>query len=141
MTEIGLVSCVKTKRSEPATPKDLYTSPYFSKMRSYAERHHDDWWILSAKHGLLDPDGPTIAPYDKTLSGAPIATRRAWAQDVAEDLNDRGLLTDDVTLVIHAGKDYYGELVPLIKDTGAGIELPTEGLGLGEKQAWYADRL
>jgi hypothetical protein len=44
--QIGLVSCVKTKRDEPATPKDLYTSDYFEKMRAYAEQHHGEWWIL-----------------------------------------------------------------------------------------------
>ena len=72
-SEIGLVSCVKTKRDEPAVPKDLYASPYFEKMRAYAEQYHDDWWILSAKHGLLDPDGEPINPYDETLSGARVA--------------------------------------------------------------------
>jgi len=141
MPEIGLVSCVKTKRSEPARPKDLYTSPYFKKMRAYAERHHDDWWILSAEHGLLNPDGPPIAPYDQTLSGAPIATRRAWAEDVVSALDEQGLLADDVTLVIHAGTDYYGQLVPLVEGSDTTIELPTEGLGLGEKQAWYDEYL
>ena len=66
--EVGLVSCVKTKRPEPTVPKDLYTSDYFRKMRQYAEQEHDDWWILSAKHGLLDPDGEPIEPYVETLS-------------------------------------------------------------------------
>jgi hypothetical protein len=60
--EIGLVSCVSSKRDTPAPPLDLYTSPYFEKMRCYADSHHDDWWILSAEHGLLDPDGPEIDP-------------------------------------------------------------------------------
>jgi len=41
--EIGLVSCVKTKQDKPATPKNLYMSDYFEKMRSYAEQYHDDW--------------------------------------------------------------------------------------------------
>lgn len=62
-SEIGLISCVKTKRDEPATPKDLYASDYFEKMRSYAEQYHDDWWILSAKHGLPNPDDEPIKPY------------------------------------------------------------------------------
>ena len=139
--EIGLVSCVKTKREEPATPKSLYTSPYFKKMRSYAEQYHDDWWILSAKHGLLDPDDERIEPYDETLSGARKAKKREWAERVAEQLNEEGLLSDDVMLVFHAGKDYYEELLPHIDSTGASIEIPTEGLSIGEKQAWYKERL
>jgi len=49
MTEIGLVSCVKTKRDESASPRYLYTSPYFEKMGAYAEQNHDEWSIHSAK--------------------------------------------------------------------------------------------
>jgi hypothetical protein len=135
MPEIGLVSCVKTKRDEPSTPKDLYTSDYFEKMHSYAEQCHDDWYILSAKHGLLDPEGEPIEPYDETLSGARVAEKREWAEKVAEQLDDEGLLSDDLTLVFHAGKDYYEELLPLIEGTGVSVGLPTEGLYIGEKKA------
>jgi hypothetical protein len=139
--EIGLVSCVKSKRGEPATPKELYTSDYFQKMRTYSEQHHDDWLILSAKHGLLDPDGDPIEPYDETLSGARKTRKREWAEKVAEQLEDKGLLRDGVTLVLHAGKDYYGELLPLIEDTGVSIEIPTEGLYIGEKLRWYKEQM
>ena len=116
-------------------------SPYFEKMRAYAEQYHDIWWILSAKHGLLDPDGEPIEPYDEALSGARVAKRRKWAQRVADQLDEQGLLSEEVTLIFHAGKDYYDELLPLIEDTGVSVEIPTEGLGIGEKQAWYKERL
>lgn len=139
--EIGLVSCVKTKRDESVTPKNLYTSDYFQKMRSYAEQYHDDWWILSAKHGLLNPDAQPIEPYNETLSGARVAEKREWAERVTEELDEEGLLSDDVTLIFHAGKDYYEELVPLIEHTGTSIEIPTEGLYIGEKKSWYKERL
>jgi hypothetical protein len=139
--EIGLVSCVKTKRDEPTAPKELYTSDYFEKMRAYAEQYHDDWWILSAKHGLLDPDGDPVEPYDKTLTDARVGEKRKWAEKGAQQLDDEKLLSNDVTLVFHAGKDYYGELLPLIEDTGVSILTPTEGLYIGEKKAWYKKRL
>ena len=141
MTEVGLVSCVKTKRDEPAAPKNLYTSDYFEKMRSYAEQYHDDWWILSAKHGLLDPDGEPIEPYDETLSGARVVKKREWAEQVAEELDDEGLLSEEVTLVLHAGKDYYEELLPLIEGRDGSVEIPTEGLAIGEKKSWYNERI
>jgi hypothetical protein len=141
MTEIGLISCVKTKQDKPTTPRELYTSPYFKKMKAYAKQYHDDWWILSAKHGLLDPDGDPIEPYDETLSGARVAKRREWAEKLADQMEQEGLLSDDITLVLHAGKDYYKELLPLIEDTGVSVEIPTEGLGIGEKQGWYKKRL
>ena len=139
--EIGLVSCVKTKRDHLAIPKELYTSSYFEKMRSYAERNHDDWWILSAKHGLLEPDGDPIEPYDATLTSATVAEKRAWAETVADQLDTAGLLTSNMTLVFHAGKDYYEELLPLIQEQVDSIDIPTEGLGIGETLAWYNNRL
>ena len=139
MAEIGLVSCVKTKRDEPAQPKDLYTSDYFDKMRVYAEQYHDEWYILSAKHGLLDPDGEPIEPYEETLRNYSKAQKREWASRVAGQMRERGLLETGTTLVIHAGKDYYVELLPHIEDMA--VEIPTEGLGIGEKQAWYKERL
>jgi len=139
--EIGLVSCVKSKRDEPATPKNLYTSPYFEKMSSYAEQQHDDWWILSAKHGLLNPDGDSIEPYDETLSGARVDEKRRWSKRVAEQLSDEGLLSGDHMLVLHAGRDYYDELLPLLEETSVTIEMPVEGLAIGERMAWYNNRL
>lgn len=141
MAEIGLVSCVKTKRDEPTPPNDLYTSDYFEKMRSYAEQHHDDWWILSAKHGLLDPDGPHIKAYDETLNGAAIDRKREWSQTVYNQLQDREILVDGNRLIFHAGRDYYDELLPLLEDTPVEIEAPTDGLQFGETLAWYNEQL
>lgn len=85
--EIGLVSCVKSKRDEPAKPKGLYTSSYFEKMR------------------------------------------------------ERDLLRDGRAFVIHAGKDYYEELLPLLEDAGVNVQIPTDGLRFGETQSWYKNRL
>ncbi|WP_181685974.1 DUF6884 domain-containing protein [Halorhabdus salina] len=138
--EIGLVSCVKSKRDESTVPKDLYTSAYFEKMRSYAEQHHDGWYILSAKHGLIEPDGDPIEPYERTLANASIEEKREWADNVFNELDERGVLTDGVRLVIHAGRDYYGELLPRLEDTDVTVEIPTEGMRIGEKLSWYNER-
>lgn len=139
--EIGLVSCVKTKREQPAVPKNLYTSTYFEKMSNYAEQIHDDWFILSAKHGLLDPDGEPIAPYEETLRDATKSETKEWAQTVAKQLKERDMLSANVTLVVHAGRDYYAELIPLIEDSVADVQIPTEGLAIGETMAWYKNNL
>lgn len=140
--EIGLVSCVKTKQDTPAKPRDLYVSSYFAKMRAYAEQTHDEWWILSAKHGLLDPDGAPIDPYETTLTGAPIARKRTWADRVYGELEDAGLLEGHVTVVLHAGRDYYEELLPeLERHDGVRVEIPTEGLTIGRTLSWYNSRL
>ena len=141
MTEIGLVGCVKTKIEEAAPPRKLYNSDYFEKMSSYSENYHDDWYMMSAKHGILEPDGEPIEPYNETLRNYTKAEKREWAEGIAKELADKGIVSEDVTIVIHAGKDYYEELVPLIQDQCADVEIPTEGLGIGEKKAWYKNRL
>lgn len=138
--EVGLISCTKSKRDDPARPKDLYMeSSLFRKARTYAETHHDDWYVLSAKHHLLDPDGPPIDPYEETLTTATVDQRREWAQTVSEQLSTNGLLEPDTTLVIHAGKAYYEPLLPLLEDEPVSIDIPTEGLQIGNTLAWYND--
>lgn len=140
--QIGLVSCTKSKRDETAPPRKLYDeSAYFRKAREYCEKYHDDWYILSAKHHLLEPDGPPIEPYDKSLNDAYVDERREWAQETASQLREHGLLSDGNVLVIHAGQRYYDELLPLIEDSNVDIEIPTEGLGFGETLSWYNEHL
>lgn len=140
--EIGFVSCTKSKREYSTKPAELYMeSAFFRKAREYAERNHDSWYILSAKHHLLDPYGPEIEPYDETLSGATVDKRRDWAVTVKEQLQQEGLLEDQNRLVFHAGRDYYDELLPLLDDTNIETETPTDGLPYGKTLAWYNEQL
>lgn len=140
--EIGLVSCTKSKREQAEKPADLYMeSAFFRKARKYAEANHDSWYILSAKHHLLDPDGPPIEPYNETLSGAAVDRKRDWAQTVYEQLQERVLLTENNRFVFHAGRDYYDQLLPLLDDTNVEIATPTDGLQFGETLSWYNDRI
>jgi len=115
--EIGLVSCTKAKQDSAATPRELYEpSALFRKSRDYAEENHEEWYILSPKHYVLDPDGPPIEPYDETLTDTGIDERRDWSHRVLGQLEDRGVLSEGNTVVIHAGQAYYGELLPLLED-------------------------
>lgn len=140
--EIGLISCTKRKQESAAIPRELYEpSALFRKARSYGTQTHDRWYVLSAKHHVLDPDGPAIAPYDETLTDASIDERREWSQTVVSQLDERALLGEDITLVLHAGAAYYEELLPLLESKPVSIEIPTEGLRMGETLAWYNERI
>jgi len=140
--EIGLVSCTKSKREQAAKPADLYMeSAFFREAREYVEANHDSWYILSAKHHLLDPDGPPIEPYDDTLSGASVDRKREWSRTVYSQLQEEGLLVEGTRLVFHAGRDYYDELLPLLEDTAVQTETPTDGLQFGKTLAWYNERI
>ena len=136
--EIGLVACTKSKRLIPSIPKELYmASDLFKKKRKYCESYHQKWYILSAKHHLLYPDGPKINPYDDTLKGARKAIKEEWSRKVFNQLKERGLLKHK--LVIHAGQDYYKYLIPLLKKAGVDFEIPTAHLGIGKQKAWYKE--
>jgi hypothetical protein len=56
--DVGLVACSRLKADRPAPARELYVSPLFRAARAYAERRHGPgrWFILSAHHGLVDPD-------------------------------------------------------------------------------------
>lgn len=112
-------------------------SVLFEKARRYCEQFHNNWYILSAKHGLLKPNGPQIEPYDIALSDLNAEERREWGADVARELR-RQNLTDE-RLVIHAGKDYYEPLLAALGEVEYGI--PTEGLRYGESLAWYNEQM
>ena len=99
MPEIALVSSAKTKRDEPTAPKELYTSDYFDKMRSYTKQYHDDWWILSAIHGLIDPDSDPIEPYDESLNGARVTTKRERAEGLVEKLDQEDAYIDKKAII------------------------------------------
>lgn len=136
--EVGLVSCTNAKRSEPACPGELYDeSTLFRKASAYCERHCDEWFVVSAKHGLLDPDGPQIEPYDVTISDLDHQECEDWAADIASVLEDR--LPPTATIQVHAGRKYVEPLDNALDQFTC--TAPLDGLRIGERFAWYDDRL
>ncbi len=63
---VGLVGCVATKLGKPSMSKDLYILTLFRGGRRYVDKLCDEWFVLSALHELVDPEG-VIEPYDVTL--------------------------------------------------------------------------
>lgn len=53
---------------------------------------------------------------------------------MCKDLEEVGLLEPGVHLVIHTGQDYYGELLPKLRDIeDVSIESPTKGFLSGRR--------
>lgn len=130
---VGLVSCSKTKLDEAAPARELYSPSFvFSRSARYVETHCDEWFILSAKHGLVDPD-TLIAPYDETLAGAPKAVRDEWAEGVRQALRER-YEGRPVKFVLMAGRSYAGA----VEGLDAEIEEPLKGMGTGFRRQWLA---
>jgi hypothetical protein len=128
---------VKTKLDRPAPAADLYTSPLFVGRRRVVERSCDQWFILSALHGVVAPV-EIVAPYDHTLVGASTKERRRWSAEVVAKLADKLSPLGGTTFEIHAGSTYTDHgLIDGLGSLGAEVELPVRGLSLGEQLAWY----
>ena len=132
---IALVACVSKKNKRPMVARDLYISDWFKKASAYAETISDKWFILSAKYGLVDPNS-VIAPYNETLNNMPVSKCRTWSLKVMQDL--RPQLNKDDHIVILAGLKYREFLVKPLHSAGCQVEIPIEGLRIGEQLSWLS---
>ena len=133
---IALVSCVKTKRNSTVAAKDMYISQLFVGMRRYAEQNSDAWFILSAEHGVLQPD-QVIAPYERTIKTMSKLDRMAWNERVQNKLQE--LLPTSAVTVVLAGVRYREGVVPFLNSNGFKIEIPMEGKKFGQQLRWLKE--
>lgn len=131
---IYLVSCVSKKRAAPSPAKDLYRSEWFLRARRYVEATGSPWFILSAKYGLVPPD-QVLAPYEQTLNTMGVADRRAWARRVQAQMDHD--LPHTQRIVVFAGQRYREYLMAYLHRRGFTVEIPLEGLGIGEQLSWF----
>lgn len=132
---VYLVSCVSVKGAEPTEARSLYVSDWFKKARSLVERSGAAWFILSAEHGLVHPM-TVIAPYERTLNTMSVHERRAWASRVIERMNLE--LPRAERIVVLAGRRYREFLMEHLRSVCSDIQVPLEGLGIGEQLGWLS---
>lgn len=84
------------------------------------------WYILSALHGIVDPD-EIIAPYEKTLISMTAKQLREWRQRVIQQLNERQHSTH-AQIVVLAGQAYRQ---PILGWMGNRAVVPMQGLAIG----------
>lgn len=130
---IALVSCVKTKAERACQAGDLYTSAWFRKAKSLIRRSGLRWFILSAEHGLVDPE-EIIAPYEKTLNKMGVTERKAWAEKVMGQMSAALPNADEV--IILAGDRYRENLLPYLQGRFPKVSIPMEGLTSGRQLSW-----
>ena len=133
MTRIALVSCTATKLPRAAPARDLYCGNWFRLARAWAETFADYWYILSAQHGLVEPDR-VIAPYDAALTRQSMEERATWAVRVAADLLRTTEPADEI--IVLAGEAYREPLALLLELQGFVVYTPLVGLGIGQQMAW-----
>jgi len=128
-----LVACVGSKLPRSAQAKQIYTSALFRKSRRYSELFHENWFVLSAKHGLLEPD-EHIHPYELTLNKVGRAERRQWAKATFSQI--LRVCDPRTQFVFLAGERYRQDLVPLLQEAGFGVHTPLAGLPIGKQLQW-----
>lgn len=131
-----LVSCVGKKLVRPAAAKDLYVSTWFVKARKYVESSGGDWFILSAKYGLVHPD-QVIEPYELTLNRMAKPDRREWAAGVIDQLLPH--LKPGLSVTILAGSRYREFLEDRLNSESVKVRVPMRRLGIGQQLKWLTD--
>jgi hypothetical protein len=91
-------------------------------MREYAEATGEPWKILSAKHGLIDPED-VIEPYDA------FGLSKVQCKRIAAELDRQ----DVTTVKIVAGKKYTNPLTPELEAYGIEVIELCRGQRIGER--------
>ena len=123
----ALVGCGARKADTAKPAGELYTGPYFTKNRRYANVVCDDWVILSAKHNVIEPD-EVIEPYDKTLNDMDADACAEWAARTFEQLLE--LEWDGYeTAEILAGENYWSYFESRLDELPVDVEFPLADAG------------
>jgi hypothetical protein len=109
----------------PVPAATLFRSAGFASARAHAERSGFPWFVLSAKHGLLDP-GDVVGPYRLLMDESSGGYRAAWGEWVAAQLADRVQLAG-VTVEVHGGVDFAQPLRQPLQRRGAALDIPLPG--------------
>ena len=133
-----LVACGSKKQAHKCEAEYLYISSLFRKSRDYARISGHPWYILSGKHGLLNP-ASIIEPYDLSLKRLGKKEQKHWAKKVLKSLNEVGIQGNIITFL--AGQTYRKNLVPALLNHGYSIEIPLEAIPIGKQISWLTTRI
>lgn len=135
---VVLIGGAATKLDHPAPARDLYTSQLFHSARAWAELEGDAWYILSALHGLVTP-AMVLDPYEMHMRELDTVGRGLWGRRVADQLQEVEPHTRWHPVTILAGRLYVEPLQAIFG--GGAFELPLQGLGIGQRLAWFKREL
>ena len=110
---IALIACSRKKADGVARGKanEIYDSVIFNKSYEWAKQKvgEKNIYILSAKYHVLEPDD-TIEKYSKYLSDYDSDYRKAWTDEVMNELRRKGVLDEKGVCrekcYMLAGEDY-----------------------------------
>ena len=78
-----------------------------------------------------------ISPYEKTLNTMPISDRRKWAEMVNSQIE--AVAPQLAVAVFLAGQRYRESLVDHLRKRNIVVQIPMEGLRIGEQLSWLGN--
>ena len=110
---VYVIACGKKKAEGPAPARDFYVGGPTQEVLAVAEAKGRTF-ILSALHGLVDPDSIIVRPYDLKLDELSDAERLAWLLKVRAQLRARGIAPSSLVYVGQASA--YAAAVESLKE-------------------------
>lgn len=105
----GLIICSASKREYPCAARDLYTGTVFEPSRKYCELLGIDYFILSAKHGLVHKN-KKIKPYECNMQKMRVKEKKFWGYRVAKDLMEL-----EEREFLYLGSEAYMVFIPYLQ--------------------------
>lgn len=159
---LAIIGCGAAKLPHAAPARALYTGGLFRAARVHVEARGLPWLILSALHGLVEPDA-IIAPYDVTMAETKRESARqkhwpwpgqgylcgvrgkllssVWRYPGGAGRWERGT---PVVVEVHAGALYVEAVTLALQGVVAfpeiTVEAPLAGLEIGRRLHWYRER-
>ncbi|MGZ4547535.1 MAG: DUF6884 domain-containing protein [Blastococcus sp.] len=124
-TRVLLLASSGTTAEASGPAAGLFRSAGFTRARHLAIGSGLPWFVLSAKHGLLDPDD-VVGPFELQLGDRSPGFRTAWGEWVVAQLAERVPLEGTV-VEVHGGVDFAQPLRHPLARRGAGLEIPLPG--------------
>ena len=119
-----IISCGKKKIWDlkpnigPQKAKDVYVGSFVNKLKEYANIHYKDWYILSAKYGIIHKDFIINEKYDVTFND--IGTKPILPIDIVIPIE----LQKIENIEVIAGAKYCNIINEVFKDYNVNIETP-----------------
>ncbi|MGY2200945.1 DUF6884 domain-containing protein [Pseudomonas gingeri] len=131
---IVLIGCGRHKKKSPTRAENLYTSTRFNISKEIASNIGARYFVLSAKHGLLEP-AQVIEPYDVDISRLNEQEVIDWSEGV---LNYIFSVSPEATVTVLAEEQYALPLIECNSRLGFNLKLDTPFVGLATEnlQLW-----
>jgi hypothetical protein len=118
---VVLVGSSGALAASPRPAAEIFESEQFARARRHAVESGQPWFVLSARHGLLDP-ADVVDPFALLFGDQPADYRAAWAERVAGQLAERVRLSGAI-VEVHGGVDFVQALRGPLARRGARTEI------------------